>query len=371
MYIEDNSVIMVERNTSLVEKYEKYLSAMSHRFNKESLPQNGSASHSLWKVAPHSGGGFVEAIKLHSGLNIGMCAYSLNESLYGEACYGTNDSYQFCLLLSGHFILGSSGKRGGETVRGGDLWLGQGPLEKMGYTQLAGVLVKGYSIEMPQSMVDSWLGGGSHSLSRRLELHIKGDHGKFSPCLCGIRPLARSINASHPLMQLSHRLYLMQRNTIYDHLRFEALVLDILAELLTVDSPLQTRSSEDRSRRQKAVDDTLDILNDEWASPPTILSLARRVGVNECYLKTDFRRQTGLSIGAYVRKLRMEKALEFIESGQFSILQVALYVGYSNPSHFSEAFKRYHGRLPSFYTRKKRSLRHPDSAMGRQHCPVR
>eukprot|EP00831_Metopus_contortus_P037919 TRINITY_DN29868_c0_g1_i1.p3 TRINITY_DN29868_c0_g1~~TRINITY_DN29868_c0_g1_i1.p3 ORF type:complete len:113 (-),score=28.07 TRINITY_DN29868_c0_g1_i1:84-422(-) len=86
---------------------------------------------------------------------------------------------------------------------------------------------------------------------------------------------------------------------------------------------------------------------------------------------SDVYKRQGLSIGAYVRKLRMEKALEFIESGQFSILQVALYVGYSNPSHFSEAFKRYHGRLPSFYTRKKRSLRHPDSAMGRQHCPVR
>jgi AraC-like DNA-binding protein len=50
-----------------------------------------------------------------------------------------------------------------------------------------------------------------------------------------------------------------------------------------------------------------------------------------------------------VRKLRMEKALELIESGENSILQVALSVGYSNPSHFSAAFKRFYGRLPSSY----------------------
>jgi AraC-like DNA-binding protein len=50
----------------------------------------------------------------------------------------------------------------------------------------------------------------------------------------------------------------------------------------------------------------------------------------------------------------MEKALELIESGDCNILQAAHSVGYSNPSHFSAAFKRFYGRLPSRYLARRR-----------------
>lgn len=101
----------------------------------------------------------------------------------------------------------------------------------------------------------------------------------------------------------------------------------------------------------RAAGQSVDGLADrcEWSNPPTIAGLARRVGLNECYLKAGFRRRTGQPIGENVRNLRMELALELIESGRASILQTALAVGYPNPSHFSAAFKRHHGRLPSSY----------------------
>ena len=97
------------------------------------------------------------------------------------------------------------------------------------------------------------------------------------------------------------------------------------------------------------MDEAVDILRAEWSAPPTISALARRVGTNECYLKMEFRQYTGCSIGEFVRRLRMAKALELIESGTCNILQTAYSVGYSNPSHFSAAFKHHYGRSPSFY----------------------
>ncbi len=83
-------------------------------------------------------------------------------------------------------------------------------------------------------------------------------------------------------------------------------------------------------------------------------SSARRVGVNECYLKKGFREQMGMSIGSYIRQLRMTKALEMIETGRYSVLDTALFVGYSNPGHFSAAFKKFNGHLPSYYLPRSR-----------------
>ncbi|PIE69533.1 MAG: AraC family transcriptional regulator, partial [Deltaproteobacteria bacterium] len=48
---------------------------------------------------------------------------------------------------------------------------------------------------------------------------------------------------------------------------------------------------------------------------------------------------------------RMTKALELIETG-YSVLDTAAFVGYSNHSHFSAAFRKFHGRLPSCYLPK-------------------
>ncbi len=105
-------------------------------------------------------------------------------------------------------------------------------------------------------------------------------------------------------------------------------------------------------RIRTAVDEAVDILHREWSDPPNISTLARRVALNECSLKKEFRRQTGMTIGGYIRRQRMTKALEFIETGRYSILETALFVGYSNPSHFSAAFKKFYGHLPSYYLPK-------------------
>lgn len=58
-------------------------------------------------------------------------------------------------------------------------------------------------------------------------------------------------------------------------------------------------------------------------TPPTISAMARRVGINESYLKNGFRAQVGCTIGEFVRQKRMKKAMELIESGH-SILETAL-----------------------------------------------
>ncbi|HGO8331584.1 TPA: helix-turn-helix transcriptional regulator [Neisseria meningitidis] len=93
-------------------------------------------------------------------------------------------------------------------------------------------------------------------------------------------------------------------------------------------------------------DEAADILQHEFARPLTIAEIARRVGLNECYLKRYFKAQTGETVAGCLRRLRLEHALALIESG--STVQAAMhFCGYRHAGRFNEAFRRHYGFLPS------------------------
>ena len=54
----------------------------------------------------------------------------------------------------------------------------------------------------------------------------------------------------------------------------------------------------------------------------------------------------GEEIQLYVREERLEKAFSLLQDGQHNVSQTAFAVGYTNISHFSEAFHSYFGVFP-------------------------
>ena len=78
----------------------------------------------------------------------------------------------------------------------------------------------------------------------------------------------------------------------------------------------------------------------------TIKELARKVAMNECYLKKGFKAITGRTIHEYQQELRIEKAKQFLQLDGRSVTDVANILGYSSISHFSTAFKRITGMKP-------------------------
>lgn len=319
----------------------------------ETVPVHSSRGERLRLELPRGkGSGWMEMVQIDRGLGVGMCDYLLEdpfESSYHDVAFRLG----FHVLLSGGFEFALPEMDFRENVQGRELWLRKGRVGEIRYVQPARCVMRGLSIELPQAMVDAWLDGAPGGMCKCLEALISDDHlvGGGTPHAF-FSPLVRSFPGTSSIVQTASRLLAAPRNTVCDELRFESLTLDLLAHILSLDvfSPLTGAGID--AKRRAAVDEAVDVLRAEWADPPTISALARRVGLNECYLKAGFRNRTGLSIGEYVRKLRMEHALELIESGRCSILQAALSVGYSNPSHFSAAFKRFHGRLPSRYMPK-------------------
>ncbi|MDV7139450.1 AraC family transcriptional regulator [Maribacter sp. TH_r10] len=81
--------------------------------------------------------------------------------------------------------------------------------------------------------------------------------------------------------------------------------------------------------------------------PLNILDLARIAGFNATKLKRDFKKVYGMPVFKYITTLRMEAAKKMIIEEELPIAHAAYEVGYANPQHFTAAFKRTMGYLPS------------------------
>ncbi len=99
------------------------------------------------------------------------------------------------------------------------------------------------------------------------------------------------------------------------------------------------------SEREK-IQDARHIIEQNIDQPHTIRELARKVAMNECYLKKGFKTITGRTIHEYQQELRIAKAKELLQVQGLSVTDVANTLGYSSISHFSTAFKRVTGLKP-------------------------
>jgi AraC family transcriptional regulator len=81
--------------------------------------------------------------------------------------------------------------------------------------------------------------------------------------------------------------------------------------------------------------------------------LAARVGLSKFHFDRLFKRAIGLSPSRYQIDLRMNEARRLLRETRKSILDVALDVGYTNPSHFAKLFRRETGLTPSKYRQQR------------------
>ncbi len=73
------------------------------------------------------------------------------------------------------------------------------------------------------------------------------------------------------------------------------------------------------------------------------------MAITPTYLSRIFREKTGEKYIDYVTGVRMEKARELLEVGQYPVKQVSEMVGYTSEKYFSKAFKKAFGMSPSGY----------------------
>jgi AraC-like DNA-binding protein len=82
----------------------------------------------------------------------------------------------------------------------------------------------------------------------------------------------------------------------------------------------------------------------------SLKGISETLQVHPAYLSREFSKYfDDLSFGDYIRKLRIDKAVQLLETTTHSLTEIAYLTGFSDQSHFTRIFKKYTGKNPSAY----------------------
>lgn len=82
----------------------------------------------------------------------------------------------------------------------------------------------------------------------------------------------------------------------------------------------------------------------------SLQEVSKELDIHPAYLSRVFSKYfDNLSFGEYIRKLRIEKAIELLRSSPHSLTEIAYLTGFSDQSHFNRIFKKHTGVQPSVY----------------------
>ncbi|MBL3520484.1 helix-turn-helix domain-containing protein [Aliarcobacter lanthieri] len=86
---------------------------------------------------------------------------------------------------------------------------------------------------------------------------------------------------------------------------------------------------------------------------PDLPSLARKVALNEFKLKFGFRKLFNTTVGQMILERKMIYAKQLLETSEYSVSEVAFYVGYKYQQSFSNAFLQFFGIRPKDVMKKR------------------
>jgi AraC family transcriptional regulator len=96
-----------------------------------------------------------------------------------------------------------------------------------------------------------------------------------------------------------------------------------------------------------------DWLAENLAEEFNLDRLAAQAGLSKFYFNRLFKSAMGVSPSHYHITLRMDEAKRLLRETRKSVVDVALDVGYANPSHFAQLFRRETGLSPSDYRQQR------------------
>lgn len=100
----------------------------------------------------------------------------------------------------------------------------------------------------------------------------------------------------------------------------------------------------------------VDHMNSNLHRKVSLNDLARLTKLSRSRLCYAFKVEMNVSVGRYLKMLRIQKAEELLEGSSLSIKEIAARVGMKDQSHFVRDFKKNHGLTPSQYREKSGAL---------------
>lgn len=184
-------------------------------------------------------------------------------------------------------------------------------------------------------------GAGFDPLPSKLQRLLEQDSVQRFHCSTGAVTAAMQTALQHiltcPYSGITKRIYL------------ESKALELLALQFHQWTEQDNLATGDRSLHRDDVErlhHARDILIRDLQNPPSLMDLARQVGLNDYKLKSGFRQVFGTTVFGYLQACRMEQAKQLLAERQLSIAAIAHTVGYASQSRFCHAFKQRYGMTP-------------------------
>lgn len=97
----------------------------------------------------------------------------------------------------------------------------------------------------------------------------------------------------------------------------------------------------------------ISYINENYKMDVTLDMVANLIHMNSSYFSTLFKKEVGQSFSAYLNKVRIERSKQLLKNSDFSVLDIALQVGFEDQSYFTKVFKSITKMTPKEFKQKQ------------------
>ncbi|WP_207422997.1 chromate resistance protein ChrB domain-containing protein [Desertivirga brevis] len=206
-------------------------------------------------------------------------------------------------------------------------------------------LIKKYKIKDPNI----------HTLARIVR-GADTDRHDFAPQAAGLwaisAGLAYNIQNDHELLEAGMLLYdalyswaKHLQNVKHTESKNEQLLLQVYNKLLEEGYGKGRKTPKWVKEIKDAIQDQIDT-----NLSLSLSDISRELNIHPAYLSREFSKHfDNLSFGDYIRKMRIEKAIEYLKGSDYSLTEIAYLTGFSDQSHFNRIFKKHTRKTPAAF----------------------
>ncbi|MGI6010067.1 MAG: AraC family transcriptional regulator [Ruminococcus sp.] len=149
---------------------------------------------------------------------------------------------------------------------------------------------------------------------------------------------------------LLHRIEREHSSLQYDSEYMKAAILQmILITFKRAKNNMPQRPPAPPERKKQLILNSLVFLEKNFQKTLTVKEIADVSSLSESYFRTVFKEVTGLSPLDYLNRIRVVKALEYIQGDGLSISDAAAKAGILDVNYFSRLFKKIIGHSPRYF----------------------
>lgn len=178
-----------------------------------------------------------------------------------------------------------------------------------------------------------------------LSIEIDEERAAMARELFGHAPPATFVSGAE-LFPLSLRIRAeLQNRRRSSDVALEGLILEFMA--------LASRLLDARSETRIApwAHEARRLISEQYMNKLRLVDIAKTVGVPPVTLAEGFRRAFDCSVGEFIRRRRVERAVEMLVGSDIALGEIASAAGFCDQSHFVRVFKAHTGTTPSRYRR--------------------